>query len=141
MAIVKLKRQNNTLNQKEFKLFILVPSFNNNNTVEYIDRFVDREYPNHIYRYNIWYSGNLDKFPHYKDVVGKFKKRGFEGAAVFRNYYVTEEEQKKRNIYCNVAEDAATSFNTAISVCGSREGAVVELILTNLYDTGDSTPL
>lgn len=79
----------------------------------------------------IEYYGDLRKFHFYKPMVGKFKKKAFEGKPIYRNYCVSEEQQKKSSMYCNVAEDSATSWNTVMSALNSKEGIIIKLI----YDT------
>ena len=80
----------------------------------------------------IEYYGDLRKFYHYTDMIGKFKKKGFEGKPIYRNYCVSEEQQRKSSMFCNVAEDSRTSWNTVMSALGSKEGLIIKV---NKYDT------
>lgn len=75
----------------------------------------------------IIYYGILSEFKNKKDVVAKFKKKAMGGANIYRNYCISEEEQRKRSSYCNVAEDYTTSFNTVMSALNSKIGAIITI--------------
>ena len=68
----------------------------------------------------ILFIGELDKYPHYNKAVFKYKKKGFGGTPVYRNYCVSIEDQEKTRLFVNVAEDAETSWNTVKSALGAQ---------------------
>lgn len=81
---------------------------------------------------NVVYIGELDSMKNTSNVVGKFARRKAdirEGKPIYyRNYAISKEEQAKRNMFVNVAEDSRTSWNTAIKAVRSKYGLVIEYI-------------
>lgn len=128
MDIVKLKKMVNvTTNIDKYVLAIRTkPNLNKEETQQSIEKTLKEQY-NYAVDYNLVYFGNLDKYPDYKKVVTKFKKKAHGGISIYRNYCTTEEKQRKSMGYCNVAEDAHTSFNTVMSALGSKFGAIITI--------------
>lgn len=143
MDILKLKKQTH----KEFNqtLYYLVIRIKEDTPKHLIGTIVEKklkdyfEYPSTVpIDYNIIYAGDLRNFYDYKPLVGKFKKRYCDGSTMYRNYCVSEEYQKRPNIFCNVAEDAHTSWNTVISALNSTNGIIIQHFVN---DTRNCNPL
>ena len=71
------------------------------------------------YHINVLFIGNIDKYPHYKEIVYKFKKRHHGKTPIYRNYCTSKENQEKTSLFVNVAEDAETCWNTVKSALGA----------------------
>lgn len=132
MDIVKLKKLVNTAtNTEKYILAIKTKeNLNKEETKQSIKKTLEKEY-NYTEDYNLIYFGNLDKYIDYKKVVSKFKKKAHGGIPIYRNYCTTEENQRKSMSYCNVAEDAHTSFNTVMSALGTKFGAIITIEVEN----------
>lgn len=102
------------------------------------DKIKGEEFEN--YNTHILFIGNIDKYPHYKDIVYKYKKKYHGGTSVYRNYCTSRENQEKTRLFVNVAEDADTCWNTVKSALGAKTikdpcyGVIVQLQerLTNI---------
>ena len=137
MDILKLKKQiHKELNQS---LYYLVIRIKEDTPKEELDNQVKTKLRTYFelpkafeIDYSVIYYGDLKKFINYKKLVDKFKKKYCDGSIIYRNYCVSEEYQKRPNIFCNVAEDSHTSWNTVMSALNSTNGIIIEHIV---YDT------
>ena len=137
MDILKLKKQ--THKELQHTLYYLVIRIKEGTPKEELNDIVKQklreyfEYPKAFdIDYKVIYFGDLKRFYNYKTLVGKFKKKYCDGSIIYRNYCVSEEYQKRPNIFCNVAEDSHTSWNTVMSALNSTNGIIIEHIV---YDT------
>lgn len=139
MDIVILKKLISPIGTEKYLVAIRTAAdLNTEQTEEKIQKVLKENYEVPT-TFELNYYGNLDKYVHYKKVVAKFKKKAHGGIPIYRNYCVSEEEQRKRIAlcYCNVAEDASTSFNTVMTALVSKFGAIVTVNINN-NDNGSS---
>ena len=107
-----------------------------NKSYSYIDNKVKEEAYIELNKH-ILFIGDLEKYPYTSKIVYKYKKKHFEGKAIYRNYCSTKEQQVKTQLFVNVAEDADTCWNTVKSALGAKSikepcyGIIVEFSLNN----------
>ena len=102
--------------------------------------YIDTKIKNEVYQdfnKHILFIGDLEKYPYISKIVYKYKKKHFEGKAIYRNYCSTKEQQLKTQQFVNVAEDADTCWNTVKTALGAKTrkqtcyGIIVEFSLNN----------
>ena len=102
--------------------------------------YIDTKVKNEVYQdfnKHILFIGDLEKYPYPSKIVYKYKKKHFEGKAIYRNYCSTKEQQVKTQLFVNVAEEADTCWNTVKSALGAKSikepcyGIIVEFSLNN----------
>ena len=107
-----------------------------NKSYSYIDSKVKEEVYREINKH-ILFIGDLEKYPYISKIVYKYKKKHFEGKAIYRNCCSIKEQQVKTQLFVNVAEDANTCWNTVKSALGAKSikepcyGIIVEFSLNN----------
>lgn len=107
-----------------------------NKSYSYIDSKVKEEVYRELNKH-ILFIGDLEKYPYPSKIVYKYKKKHFEGKAIYRNYCSTKEQQAKTQQFVNVAEDADTCWNTVKTALGAKTikqtcyGIIVEFSLNN----------
>lgn len=80
---------------------------------------------------NAIYSGKLENCSNKSQLVYHFKQRQVDikdrKDPYYRDYNKTPEKQKEIMAFVNVAPDYRTSFNTAITACGSKYGIILSI--------------
>ena len=125
MEIVNLKK---IITDKNVNYFVVIglTKEKHEEIKEDIDKvyaYIDSKVKEEAYREmnkNILFIGDLEKYPYISKIVYKYKKKHFEGKAIYRNYCSTKEQQLKTQQFVNVAEDVDTCWNTVKSALGAK---------------------